>query len=273
MRIQSAIPWALGAGLLWHGARSAVIRFEEQAADEIAAKLDGDSKKVSVKAVPNGVFGAAMGDLESATIRASNFTTNGLPLFTEPERSKKGRVQNLRIELKDFRLGSLDIESLTAAIPECRYDFALAMKKGQIRLSQSGTGTGEVRIAEKALERFVLAKFREILSVSIRCDRGWVWIEGVGEFLVIKTAFRVLAKLEPRTGNMLVLTRARVVFDGLPVDKEVADAVLQTLNPVVDLDKDLNLHGAIQVESVISEKGFLTVSGKTTIPNLPSAPK
>jgi hypothetical protein len=142
----------------------------------------------------------------------------------------------------------------------------LALKKGQIRLSKSGTGTGEVRISEKALERFVLTKFREILSVSIRCERGWVWIEGVGEFLVIKTAFRVLAKLEPLNGNKLMLVQARVAFDGLPVDKEVADAVLQTLNPVVDLDKDLSLHGAIVVHSVSSENGFLTASGATTIP-------
>lgn len=246
---------------------------ERLAAAEIATKLSGDLKKVSVKTVPNGIFGGATGDMERVTIHASNFSTKGLPLFTETDRSRKGRIQNLFIGLENFRLGQLDILFLTATIPECRYDFNLAATKGQFRLSRSGTGFGGVAVEEDALERFVLAKFKEILSISIRCDRGWVWIEGEGEFLIVKTKFSVLAKLQQLDGTKIVLTRARVTFDGLPVDKEVAEAVLQSLNPVVDLNADLGLHGAIRLTNVDTNNGSLLAWGDTTIPNLPSDPK
>jgi hypothetical protein len=88
---------------------------------------------------------------------------------------------------------------------------------------------------------------------------------------VIKTQFFVRAKLVPLDDFQLVLTDARILFDGFRAELEVAQTVLDTLNPVVDLNQDLGLHGAIRVQEVDSRNGALTVSGKTTIPVDPGA--
>lgn len=258
----------LAGGALLGLGRSELVRLERAAALEIASKLSGQDKNVGI-ATRTSFLELLGGRVERVTIRASQFSTSSLPLFTEPERSRRGSIGLLRIELEQFSLGKLHIRKLEAEIPGCRFDLALAMDKRQIRLSQSGEGWGQVWIDDADLERFILAKFPEIKTVSVRSDRGFVWVEGYGEFLIISTQFRVLAKLVPEGTSKIALANARIAFDGLPADAAAAQAVLDTLNPVVDLDKDLRLHGAISLEGVFPENGSLRAWGKTKIPVSP----
>lgn len=262
--------WPLAAlGLAFGLGAREVRRFERLAAEDIAATLSGDSKKVSVKSELNGIIGGALGDLKRVTIRARTFSTAGLPLFTEPGLAANGKVRELRIELDDFVLGNLRVEHLEATIPECRFDYNLAVRKKKIRLSRSGTGVGRVRLLEKDLEAFILKKYREIKRVSVRIEKDRAFVSGYGEFLVIQTEFDVIARLTPVDGSKLMLTDAKVFFGERFTDQAVRDIVVQTLNPVVDLDKDLNLHGAIRVEGLTLQNGVLEAWGRTKIPDRP----
>lgn len=266
------VKWTLAAlGIAFGlGAREAR-RFEDLAAKDIAATLEGPSKTVKVRSQLNGLLGGALGDLRRVTISAAHFSTPELPLFCEPNLSKKGRVRELAIRLDDFRLAGLRVERLEATIPDCRFDFALALSKRKIRLSQSGVGIGRVQILEKDLEEFILAKFREIKRVSVKVEKNRVFVKGFGEFLVIQTEFEVIAKLIPVNGVQLVLAEPKVFFGELVADDAVKALVLRTLNPVVDLDRDLKLYGAVEMEGVSLEHGILEAWGKTKIPSRPAA--
>jgi hypothetical protein len=257
--------WLLGlfGGLFLFGA-SEVRRFENAAARDVRSKLQGDAK-VSVRIRPAGISGA----LASATIRASNFTTDGLPLFTEPDRSTRGRVQELRLMLTDFVLRGLRVESLEAKIPDCRFDYALAVRRGQIRLSRSGTGTGNVVVLEKDLEAFILRKYREIKRVTVLIDRGRVKVSGHGEFIILAADFEVDAALAAPEGNKLALVDTKITLNGAPADPFASQALLKILNPVVDFNRDLGLYDAIKVERIVLEDGTLQASGATRIPDLP----
>lgn len=243
--------------------------FERAAASEIAGLLGGDKKSVRLRAVPDGLLGGAFGVLREGKIEASHFETDELPLYTEPWRSQHGVLKSLKLRLKNFRLRSLEIESLEADVPACRYDFALLMREKRVRISRSGVGIGKVRVRETALSDFVLRKFSGMKSISIRCDRGWIWAEGEGEFLVIQTKFWLKAKLVPRGGRQLFLEQATVSFDGIRAEPELAKVLLDALNPVVDLDADLGLHGAMDVEAVEAANGTVTAIGKSRIPVAP----
>ncbi len=254
----------LAIGLLFGAGGREVRRFERLAAAEIASKLEGESKAVRVQTKVGGPA-----DLHRAVIRASRFRAAGLPLFTEPDFSAKGRLRELRIELDDFQLGGLRVDHLEATIPECRFDWDLAIKKHMIRLSRSGEGTGRVRLRAADLEAWILQKFREIKRVEVRLDRDRIWVKGFGEFVVIQTEFEVIARVVASDGVRLMLADAKVFFDGLVAEETVRDMVLKTLNPVVDLDADLGLHGAIHVEGMSMANGVLEAWGKTKIPNRP----
>jgi hypothetical protein len=244
--------------------------FEAAAAADIGSNLEGEHKRVSVKSELNGILGGLTGDLRKVVLRASHFSTAELPLFCEPERSRRGRVRRLEIRLEDFTLANLRVEELSAEIPESRYDLGLAMKSRKIRLSRSGSGTGRVRLLAKDLADFILKKFREIKSVEVKLDRNRAYVSGYGEFLVVKTSFEVIAKLVPSEGNKILLAEAKVFLGGLIADEAVRDVLLQTLNPIVDLDQDLKLYGAVQLEGLSLENDVLKAWGKVKIPNRPS---
>ena len=168
-------PWLLGglAALFGFGAAT-VKNFEHAAANEIASKLIGDHKQVSVSVSYPGILSPAIGEVGTATINASRFRCEGLPLFTEPKRSKKGTIDHLKLNLTDFYLRDLRCESFTADIPDCRFDFALAASKKRIRLSHSGIGPGTVELKTKDLAPYILKKYGEIKSVEVTSDGNWI---------------------------------------------------------------------------------------------------
>ena len=258
----------LAAFGLLNAANAEVRRFERAAAAEIGSKLQGDGKRVSVQAKvgPEGL----VGDLHSVTIRASDFATDGLPLYTEPHRSTKGLVRSLRIELTNFSLTGLPVRRLSAEIPDCRFDFALAMRRRQIRVTRSGTGVAEVEVGEKDLEQFIRQKYTMIQRVSVRVDRDKVIVEGFGNFLRLPTEFWVAARLEASEGTKLVLSHARVLLNGKPAEPAFVDALLKVLNPVIDLNRDLKLADAIRVDQVIQRDGALRAKGAIQIPVRPA---
>ncbi len=244
-----------------------VARFQRLAAADVASRLAGDDKRVSVKVEPDGLAGL-FGDVASATIGASAFRIDGLPLYTEPDRSQAGRIQMLRLRLRDFSIRKLHVASLEADIPECRFDFALALSKHRLRLSRSGVGTGTVRISERALADFIMAKFPEITKCTVRAYQGHVWVEGHGEFLLVSTDFACVARLGSVNKRQIVLEGAKVYFDWRRTDGPARDAVLKLLTPVVDLEKDLGLADAVDIQSVDCRDGYLVAKGATRIPLL-----
>jgi LmeA-like phospholipid-binding len=246
--------------------------FEHKAANDIKAELNGPNVKVNVQTRAVGLS-AVSGHMKRVTISASNFSTPGLPLFTESNLPKSGKIDDLRIVLTNFELKNLHISRLESKIPDCYYDFGLALKKQQIRLSQSGIGEGFVTIEAKDLEQFILKKYHEIKTVHVVIERGKAHVWGYGEFIVVHTNFDVVASLQAVDGNKLVLANAAITFDGHPSDEMARNVLLQTLNPVVDLDKDLGLYGAISVTDIQLAGDEIRVKGQTRIPEDPALQK
>jgi len=265
------IPLVFGlfAAIFYFG-NSEVHRFENLAAKDIRSTIRGDHAKVSVQTQLNGIVGGPLGDLSKVTIRASDFETDGVPLFTQPGLSKKGIIRDLKIELRDFTIAGLRIQELISDIPDCHYDYALAVSKHKIRLTESGVGRGEVVIGQKDLEVFILHKFGEIKRVSVKIADDRVHVEGYGEFLILKANFSVDAKLVPVDGTKLALDDATILFDGKTADDVSRKAILDTLNPVVDLDRDLKLYGAIEVDAITLRDGVIRAEGSTKIPEEPT---
>jgi hypothetical protein len=266
--------WLLGlaAGVFALGS-SEVKRFERDAAKDIASLLQNKgstrSPSVKVSATYPGLLSPAFGEVDTAAIVASGFSTEGLPLFTEPTRSKAGRIESLNLSLRDFTLRGLRVERLEATIPNCRFDLRFAQRKRKIRLSRSGLGTGRVEILLTDLEKFIPLKFVEILSCTAKVTRGRLTIEGDGKFLLLNGKFSVSGEIDWK-GTQILLKSAKMMFDGKPMDPVSEEGLLQILNPVIDLDKDLGLYDAVQISEVSLQPDRIIATGKTKIPDLPS---
>lgn len=264
---------ALGIGAAWGVTNAQIRSFENTAARDISALLQGENRKVSVKTKPAGVLGPVFGDVAWAKIVAKDFSTDGLPLFVEPGRSQAGNLRELQLSLQNFALGGLQIESLEAKIPQCKFDLGLALSKRKIRLSKSGTGTGRVVVTQAALEPWIVKSVPEIKRVNVVLDKGYALVTGYGEFLIAKTDFYVLAKLTVKNGVEIHLTDAKVMLGWQTADEFSRKALLDALNPVVDLTKGLGLQDAFFLESIELKGGKMIASGRTKIPHLPEADK
>lgn len=255
-----------GLGLFRLGSGE-IHRFERQAALDLSSKLEGDAKKVSIQTSigPEIVFG----EVFKARLEASDFSADGLPLFTKPKRNKFGHLKHLEMSFRHFNLRNLPIERLDVSIPDSRFDLPFAAKKHKFRLSRSGLGTCSVQITATDLASFIPKKFHEIKTVSVRFDRGMVIVEGHADLLFLTTDFFVVSHLEPTDGTKLLLTDARVLFDGERVEPAAAKILLDLLNPILDLDRDLGLHSAVHLQHIDVKSGMLNATGTTVIPDLP----
>ncbi len=243
--------------------------FERHAAEDLAFSLKGPFKEVKVKTKLNGPLGGVFADIAVATVYAKNFRTDGLPLFCEPDRAKSGTVHEFNIELDNFVLGGLEVEKLRAKIPECRFDAGLAIREKKIRLTRSGLGVGKVWVHQDALARFIPKKVHEIKTSEVQIRNGKVIVEGYCEFIFAKSEYWVMADIVVVKGRRMELTNAKVLMDWRKADELASKVLLDALNPIVDLDKDLKLFGAIDLYSIKLENGYLFAEGFTKIPDKP----
>lgn len=253
-----------GAGAL---AEAELSRFEREAAAEVASHLDRRRDTiVRVEVMPLGVVESLRGEVSRVSISARNFAVQGLPLFTEPQLERSGTIRQLEIVLHDFNLRGLQVEELRALLSRCRYDYGLARSQRVLRLTESGEGPGYVRVSERALERFILHKYRNINRVNVRLDGGRILVSGQGDFGFIKAEFLVLAKIGQRNGTQLVLEDARVILDGMRANAATTRGFLEAINPVIDENRDLRLNSAMTIEEVRIRNGFIELFGTARVP-------
>ena len=175
----------------------------------------------------------------------------------------------LRLDLSNFYLRDLRCEHFRADIPDCRFDFALAASAKKIRLSKSGIGPGTVDLSIRDLAPFILKKYHEIKTVEVSVDRDWVRVKGYGQFLIFNANFDVMAHLTTN-GTQLILTDCIVRIDNKETDPDSQKALIETLNPVIDFAKDLDLYDAVFARRVEILGNTIKVSGDVKIPDLPT---
>jgi hypothetical protein len=256
------------AGLLFGVGSSEVRRFERAAANDVSSRLTGEHRRVMVRTKLDP-FQAMGGRLKSATITASEFAVDGLPLFTEPDGSKRGRLDELKLRLTNFELTGLHVKRLEARIPGSRFDWGLAQRHGKIRLTQCGVGTGSVEVEREALRNYISAKHPNLTIERFELSTDLVEISGKGRFLGFESAVNIRSKLASPDGSSIHLTDADIDVNGQKANPAARDAILKLLNPVLDLDRDLKLYAALKIEELVVSPESIIARGVATIPVRP----
>jgi hypothetical protein len=261
---------ALGlAGLVFGVGTSEVRKFENAAARDIASRLLGDQKRVRVRTKMDPLE-AIGGKVKSATIFADHFTVDGLPFFTEPTGSKRGRLGEMKFDMSDFELTRLPVKAFHARIPNCRFDLGLAQRHGQIRLTESGEGEATVEVTGEGLATFVKRKYPSIREIAIQLVPGKAILTGAGRFVVLDARFRIETQLGSSDGNQISMIDPTIWVNDQLAEPAATKAILAILNPVIDLDNDLKLFGALRSQAVEIGNGSLFAKGPAHIPLRPT---
>lgn len=246
-------------------------RIERAAAADLAGSLSVSKENVRVSAASDGLLGSVMGRVDEVLIEAHGFTVEGMPLFCEPNFSTAGRLGLLRLSLTDFVIRDLPVKRLETAIPRNRFALGL-LQKGVVRLSRSGEGTGTVTLDEAGLAKYMLARFDMLESVTVRLDKYKVFVAGRASFGFVRRSFEVIADLEIAGTRQLVIAKPIVFIEGRRIRDGSEVALANAFNPVLDIDRDLGLTGAFDMQTLVIKAGTVTISGPARIPNRPTQP-
>lgn len=259
-----SLPLAAALGLLLFGAGAKEVRrFERLAAADIAAHLQGPHKAVSVRIELGSL---RPGHLRLVVIEAEHFQTPTLPFWTEPQRSQEGRIDRLSIRLKDFEIGGLPIQSLDIELKDCRWDVAYAVREGRIRLSRSTVGAFTARVDEAGVRQFLARRYPFLKVRLLRIDPYKVLLEGDLTTPLGETPFEVVARAKLWRSSGMSLEPAYLTFGGKRISAAENPALGRLLSPVIDLDRDFGLRGALAIRELKLADGAILLSGAATIP-------
>ena len=245
--------------------RGAMREIEKSAAREIRQRIGGECR---VQLEPDGVDGLMQGRLKTLTVRARDFTLDGLPFTLEPERPRSGRIKQFVMHMSNANLRGLRAERALAIIPEVYYDKSLALSKRIFRLSATGVGACEIVVNERDLAAYIARKFAPYMrEVDVQITPEQITVQGTAVLFVGEVRFRAVGKLVPREGRYLDLAEVSIETEGANLPAESANLLRQFLNPIIDIERDLGLHDGLSVETIISELGKMRALGKVWIPN------
>lgn len=127
-------------------------------------------------------------------------------------------------------------------------------------------------VAEDAISAFALRMHPMLRSLTVRVDKDKIFVDGFGRILFLDLPFSVIAGLGIVGGRRLILLFPHVFLGDRAAGPDVVQAVVQTLTPLIDLDKDLGLHGALDLVGMRLRDGVLEAWGTATVPVVAGSP-
>ncbi len=222
---------------------------------------------VRVTAVPRGLLGYEVNDVWAVDVYAQDFTAKRLPFFVTRRGGWKGSIRHLRLHFHDFTLFALPIRGFEADVPFVTYDLGQAFYRSRLSARSAGQGPAQVTIGFEGLRLFASRKFASILSdVGISKTNENIRLTGRIRFFGIASAIVATGVLYPRAGRYLDITDAHVELDGQALSPDSTRLLLQQLNPVLDLVKDVNWGDYFRIESVRIGENAVIITGQATLP-------
>ncbi len=211
---------------------------------------------------PSGAFGLLAGRSSITQITGSGIRADMLPLRIHSGRGPLAHIRKLEISLTDTSLRNLRLVRFKASLPNVDFDSNHAAFGGHIVIRRAGEGTAEAEVSEEALRSFLQAKFPMTKILEVRLTNGTAFVRAEVSVLGAVILAEATAKAVPREGRYLFLEEAVVKVNGRPVPEAFARNILRTLNPILDIDRDLGLGKSFTLEKVEIRDGTAVVFGR-----------
>jgi hypothetical protein len=145
----------------------------------------------------------------------------------------------------------------------------LAINHKKIRLSRSGEGTGTVQIRARDLEQFVLKKYPAVKAIQMTLQKDRIRVVAEADLGNTRLKFSIDGRMESADGRSLRLVDPVAEINGSPASLASAKALANSINPVLHLDRDLGLYGAVDITTIKLDANRLIATASTRIPASP----
>jgi hypothetical protein len=242
-----------------------VDRFQRAMEKDLQKYLQGDHSVILVRAQLG--FESLWGILPRVRILAHDFTCESLPFRVEKWRSRYGQVRRLHVEMDHFSLKGLDVDRLTADIPNVHFDLGYAMSQHHFRPSQSGTGPVTVTLKLADLQQFAAKKFPQLSEFTLMSDGNRLVASGKVDLAGLTLPFQLSGVPGVKDQAQLILNSPEFLVNGKPVDLTKSAGMFKGFSSLLDLNQDLGASGGIKMTSFLVKGDSLIGKGTVQIPD------
>lgn len=240
-------------------------RVRQAAKHDLQAAVPGS--RLYVRIEPRGIFGMATGQAWRARVSGGHFATDHLPFHLEPGGGILATVRHLELDLHDVTLRDLHVETLRADIPFVKADGPRALFGGHLTLRGAQDGVGAAVLSAEGIRSFLAKRRPQFQEVRIELTPGEAIVSARAPFLGAMIQLEARGGVEIVDGRFLNAAPNVVMMNGKPLEREAGAALIRSLNPIIDVDRDLGLGDWLYVTGAEIGDGILTVRGRVTIPS------
>ncbi len=237
-------------------------------AEQNIRALLGSKGAIHLHIAPNGFWGWEQNRLREVDISASHVSLLTIPLQLYPHSGWRGDIDSMSLHLRRFTLQNLPVHSLIITIPHLTYDAGRAVLHGELQLRSAGTGTASIAIGANGLKEFILHKYpSRFENLHVQILSGKIALTGsinlIGEYVPIRSYYQ----LNVQDGRYVYLVSPEIELNGSPTPSSLSASIVHSINPVLDLVKDLSLGGYFELKSVSIQTGRVLFHGLAFIPS------
>jgi len=239
-------------------------RVEHAARRDLRAAIPNG--RIDARVESRGLYGMVVGRAWRATISGGGFTTDTLPFRLEPGGGTRASVRHLTLDLHDIVVRDLPIRTLRADIPFVELDGTRVLFSGHVSLRAAGEGRGEAVLTAEGLTRFLSKQRPQFRNLEIRLVPGEARVRAETTFLAASSLVEGRAKIAIAAGRRLNAVDAKITLGGRELSAPLTETLLRTLNPIIDIERDLGLGDWLYVTDAEIGDGILTVRARVTLP-------
>ncbi len=249
----------LFAGFLNHRAERAIVH-------DLNRSVKGGEIHARVK--PRGFYGLLVGQGDVVSVTGQGFATEGFPFKVKRGDGLRAHVRHLKFDFQDFLLRGSQVKRFTAEIPSVNLDIFRAFFDDRIIVRTAGEGTAEAVVDEKGLADFVTRKYPQLSDVAVKLIDGKILVGGSMSLLGAKTRVDAVSDLVVREGRYVDAVNMSIALNNKEAAPFMRDTIVNSLNPVLDLEKDLGLGAYFHATAIEIGKGTLTMRGRAMVPRV-----
>jgi len=211
-------------------------------------------------------FGLYANSIDTLDLYASDIVADQLPFTQSPRAGWKGSIRHLKLHLVHSQLAGMHISRLEVDIPDVRYDIGHALYKNRLFIRSAPMGPVKIWVSEDDLSRFAAIKLKGTVTNASVAIRNNLLIFGSVNVLGTKNTFAANGNIAIREGRYLDISDVEVSLNGRALAPSAATAMLKSMNPMLDVERDLHLGNSLKIKSVSVGYGMLLIEGEFTVP-------
>lgn len=156
------------------------------------------------------------------------------PIAAVPKAKKAGRIGRVAVQLRDFDLDGLRIESADLNWTDVVYDWSALRKTSQLNFVSAGPANARVLIPVASLQTLLLQRIQDIQNPKMSLQNGRVLVSGTRPAPIFGTPlpFTMSARPEVRNRTEIWLSDVQATVSGAPLPPALLGGLTEKFNPV-----------------------------------------